>query len=254
VKKYFLFFSGVDKKNNLYSNIDIDIQPNMSSHTSATTNYAIEQPSYGYTDRTTEFDDALLQRGIVTMEQVLLAKGMSVNDAQLFLQHQNQESTNETTDKNQPSDQDDSDLDDDDAFLQEYHQRRIQELQESSCVSKQEQRSGTFGDVVTIDRTEWIRHVNNNSMDCWVVVGLLSSCDSERTAMIEKAIYELARIHVTTKFVLIPSHRAIAFWPDENLPSLFLYRHGIMQHELSRLPVQISAKQLEDKLTGLNVL
>ena len=62
----------------------------MSAHTGATTNYALQQPSYEYTDRTTQFDDALLQRGIVTMDQVLLAKGMSIGTAEHLLLQQKQ--------------------------------------------------------------------------------------------------------------------------------------------------------------------
>ena len=240
----------------------------MSSHTSATINYAVQQPSYGYTDRTTEFDDALLQRGIVSMEQVLLAKGMSTKDAQYFLQKQKekeehfedlttdvtQTTTGEAKIDGNSEDDDDSFVDDDDEFLRSYNQRRLLELQEFAGVAKGTLRR-TFGDVVLIDRTEWKRHVNEDSMDgTWVVVGLLSSHDSDRTARIEQSINELSRSHVHTKFVLIPSHCAIANWPEANLPSLFLYKDSTLQHELIRLPVDMTTEQLEDSLVELNVL
>jgi hypothetical protein len=243
----------------------------MSTHTSATINYAVQQPTYGFTDRTTEFDDALLQRGIVTMEQVLLAKGMSVEDAQNFIRKQKEKESHvegtgcvdvtkgtdlaDSQNKSSKEDDDDSDFDDDDECLHSYHQRRIAELQERSGGIAHVERRRTYGDVVFIDRSEWKREVNEDSMHgCWVVVGLLSSCDSERTARMEQAIHELSRIHVHTKFVLIPSHRAIANWPEANLPSLFLYKDGTMQHELLRLPVNISLEDLEDRLTELHAI
>lgn len=241
----------------------------MSTHTSSTINYAVQQPSYGFTDRTTEFDDALLQRGIVTMEQVLLAKGMSVQDAQYFIQKQKEkenhveqgcvdvtQGTNEADCRDKTSEEDnDSDFDCDDEFLHTYHQRRIAEFQERAGGFANEAHGRTFGDAIFIDRAEWKREVNEDSMNgCWVVVGLLSSFDSDRTAKMEQSIHELSRIHVHTKFVLILSHRAIANWPEANLPSLFLYKDGTMQQELIRLPVNMSTEELEDRLTDLNVL
>lgn len=238
------------------------------------TNYAAadnHQPSYAFSGATTEFDDALLQRGIVTRDQVLLAKGMSVADAERLLasasssatasheqQQQHEASNNSTSVAGDGDDGDDSDLEDDedDAFLQEYRRKRMMEMQEESCTaSGTVPKRMTFGEVVYIDRTEWIRHVNEASADgTWVVVCLTSS-DTERTGRVEAIITkELAADHPATKFVLIPSHSAISDWPDANLPSLFLYRHGTMQHELTRLPVDLTREQLEETLTELNVL
>jgi hypothetical protein len=39
------------------------------------TNYSTGKPSYGFSSATTEFDDALTSRGIVTFEQAMIAKG-----------------------------------------------------------------------------------------------------------------------------------------------------------------------------------
>ena len=238
----------------------------MSAHTGSTTNYAVQQPSYEYTDRTTQFDDALLQRGIVTMDQVLLAKGMSVETAERLLQQQQQRKEEESrienrtidvtcTTNHSDIDNDDSDAEYDDCdneFLQTYNQRRLKELHES--IEKGQQGARKFGDVTVIDRTEWQRHVNDDSNEIWVVVGLLSNYDSNRTGMMKKAICELACLYVETKFVLISSHQAIADWPEENLPSIFLYRHGTMQHEWIRLPIQITTEQLEDRLRDLSII
>jgi Phosducin len=243
----------------------------MSAHTGAITNYAIQQPSYEYTDRTTQFDDALLQRGIVTMEQVLLAKGMSIETAEQLLLQQKQRkdeekriingNMNETqiiaaNNKTVESGIDNGDSDEcddgDDEFLQEYRQRRLLELQELS--GKESHGRRIFGDVIMIDRTEWQHHVNEDSKSVWVVIGLLSTHDSDRTAMMKRSLCELAPMYVEVKFVLISSHQAISNWPDENLPSLFLYRHGVLQHELTRLPIQITTNELEKSLHDLKII
>jgi hypothetical protein len=240
----------------------------MSAHTGATTNYAIEQPSYEYTDRTTQFDDELLKRGIVTEEQVLLAKGMSIDTARKLVQQREllkecpdvdvigeTKKCNEMSNSTEYDDEDEndeSDFDDNDEFLEEYKRKRLLELQESA--GKKEKVHREFGDVILIDRTEWEHHVNNDSLHAWVVVALLSTYDSDRTAMMKKAIYELATIYSEVKFVQILSHQAIPNWPEENLPSLFIYRRGSLQHEMIRLPVHITTEQLEDALNDLKIL
>lgn len=230
------------------------------------TNYSVDKPSYAFSGATTEFDDALIQRGIVTKEQALAAKGMSMEEAQrLVNQHQTasaeaskwQDESNpkrhDSEDDASSEDEDDSFLDDndDDEFLAEYRKKRVAELQQehAQATAKAHYR---YGEPVIIDRTEWTRHVNDDSQHVWVVVCLTSS-DTERTGCLEAAVRELATVYTTTKFVLIAAHSAIPNWPVENLPSLFLYRHGKMQHELLRLPVDMNSEQLEEVLKKLSV-
>jgi hypothetical protein len=234
------------------------------------TNYAINQPSYAYSGATTEFDDALVQRGIVTAEQVLLAKGMSVTDAERLLTQNKQGSDHVSTQRptknavercRDSTDNDDgsSEEDDyDDEFMHEYQKKRMMELQEMAVNNTGAGPGGpntnkpTFGQVIYIDRTEWIRHVNEASRDCWVVVCLTSS-DTERTGRVQAMVQDLAVRYVATKFVLIPAHSAIPNWPESNLPSLFLYRDGRMQHELVRLAID-TRQELEAQLKELTVI
>ena len=67
----------------------------------------------------------------------------------------------------------------------------------------------------------------------------------------KKIILGLAKERDMTKFVLIPVHQAIANWPHANLPSLFVYRHRIMQKQLVRLPHNTSSEELHDLLQPL---
>ena len=67
----------------------------------------------------------------------------------------------------------------------------------------------------------------------------------------KKIILGLAQEPDMTKSVLIPVHQAIADWPHVNLPSLFVYRHGIMKKQLVRLPHNTSSEELHDLLQPL---
>ena len=213
------------------------------------TNYSVDKPSYAFSGATTEFDDALIQRGIVTKEQALAAKGMSMELAQRLANPTSPEATQSSTEQ---QGSDDDDTDDNDEFLAQYRAKRFAQLEQEHA-HKTRARQYQYGEPIVIDRTEWKRHVNDDSNHVWVVVCLTSS-DTERTGCLEQAVRELAANYTTTKFVMIAAHSAIAHWPVENLPSLFLYRHGTMQHELVRLPVNMSATQLLDELKERSVL
>jgi hypothetical protein len=226
------------------------------------TNYEAGKSSYGYSARTTEFDDALIQRGIITQEQAIFSKGASSEEAVRLARLQNskaceQESADDDGNErgNDKADGDDEDDDDylleDDEFLDRYRQQRLEELQEEKSKIKGEKVE--FGEVVLISRDEWNRHVNEDSMKHWVVVCLTSS-DTERTGRVEQAVRQLAGDYRMTKFILIPSRGAIPNWPDANLPSIFLYRHGKMQSELLRLSPETDVEELEETLRASGVL
>jgi hypothetical protein len=210
------------------------------------TNYAVDKPSYGFTGSTTEFDDALIQRGIVSKEQALLAKGASLDTVKTLLkQHDDMKNTESITYEidQQEKEPCESESDDDsflnDEFMDRYRQQRMQELSDT--------KRRHFGDVVPISRQDWTREVNDDSHDAWVVVCLTSS-DTERTGCIEQAVKSLARDCPTTKFILIPYQQAIANWPHSSLPSLFLYRDGKLQKELVKLKHTMKRDEVEDLL------
>ena len=230
------------------------------------TNYSVDKPSYAFSGATTDFDDALIQHGVVTKEQALAAKGMSAEDARrlaanpatLPVQRKLPDSADADADAAAAGDGEendslpDDDEDEDDEFFTQYRAQRLAELEQESN-QKSSAQEHRYGEPVWIDRTEWTRHVNDDSHHVWVVVCLASS-DTERTGRVQEAVQALAALHTRTKFVLIAADSAIARWPVENLPSLFLYRHGTMQHEMVRLPVDMTAEQLCDELNQRSVL
>ena len=210
---------------------------------SGVTNYSTDMPSYAYSTATTEFDDALIKRGIVSHTQAMVGKGASPHEAhrltELKEEEQRKAHLSNTTQPEQ-DDSDDSFEDDDDDFMNRYRQERLTQLQHTS---KERQEGRLFGQAIVIDRTEWTREVNQASQLVWVVVCLTSS-DTERTGKMQEAVQILAQAQETTKFVLIPAQQAIADWPHSNLPSLFVYRHGSMQKQLVSLPHDISSEEL----------
>jgi hypothetical protein len=193
-------------------------------------NYSVDKPSYAITTETTEFDDELIKRGIITFEESMMRKGASQDEA-MRLKELKEGTTEAIVDT------------DDDAFLEQYRLKRLQELKKAH----------QYGQVLLISRQDWTREVNDASHKTWVIITLTSS-DMERTGCMESTVASLATKYDDLKFVAIPHQQAIANWPEEHLPTLFLYRHGKMQHQLVSLPTDINADQLEWTLAQLGVL
>jgi len=163
-----------------------------------TISYDINKPTHSLTvGGTTEWDDELMRRQIVTPHQVFLAKGATPQEAnrlatewtqQQQQQQQQQKAQEESQDNgvqgpNQKriqdgdSDDDDSfldDADDDDGFMERYRQERLAELQASKQTKNRQQQlqqRSTYSPMIRhISRQEWTSHVNEQSHDCWVIV------------------------------------------------------------------------------------
>mmetsp|Transcript_24362 Transcript_24362/g.44062 ORF Transcript_24362/g.44062 Transcript_24362/m.44062 type:complete len:309 (-) Transcript_24362:68-994(-) len=218
-------------------------------------NYSASNPSFGFSTKTTEFDDALLERNIITFEQAMLAKGATPHQAQQLAaehhqQQQQQASPPEDPLSQQQRQQQQQDEEDDHDFLQRYREQRLEELQNRS-------NQGRFGQVVPISRPDWSREVNDASRDgTWVVVVLRhmggeseSHLHADRCQLVEDALDQVAKQCANIKFVSLPSKHAIENWPDSNLPSLFCYCHGTMQHQMIGFS-QILGK-VPDERTGI---
>jgi len=238
------------------------------------TNYTAGKPAYGFSTATTEFDDALIARGIVTFEQAMIAKGASPSEARRLAElnegkdnclqsglsgnFDNDGSTiQHLGDGHDELSEASSQDDDDEQFLTRYRQSRIDDMKKGR---KQE-----YGDVIPISRPDWNREVNEASRNgLWVVVNLTRSSSSlsishdEVCDKIEEISQELAEKFVDIKFVSIPCTSAIENWPPENLPSLFCYRYGKMQHQLIGVDsfggAGVNSGRLEWRLAVLQIL
>jgi hypothetical protein len=214
-------------------------------------NYEAGAPSYGFSTATTEFDDALISRGIVTFEQAMIAKGASPNEARrltelnamgegdvrfglnanCFGDSSTIEQSGDGHDSESHASDDNDDDDDDDEFIKNYRQNRIQEFKTGT--------NQEYGDVIPISRPDWNREVNEASKaGLWVLVNL-TLCSTSHSVTHDEICYkvenitkQLANKFLNVKFVSIPSTSAIEHWPVENLPTIFCYRYGKMQHQL----------------------
>lgn len=209
------------------------------------TNFSADKPSHGFTTRTTEFDDALIQRGIVTTEQAMMAKGASAEDAvrlaeekrqQQQPQYDTNENTKETKGSNNNSDMsdEDSDFDDDDAFLQEYRQQRMNQWKKER---ESNPHSSSQSRILHIGRDDWKRAVNEASAYNWVVVTMVEASGDRR----DRVVQELQKFanefnhdddeKPMPSLVTIAASDAIPNWPQDRVPAMFAYRHGVKQHE-----------------------
>mmetsp|Transcript_19614 Transcript_19614/g.41117 ORF Transcript_19614/g.41117 Transcript_19614/m.41117 type:complete len:302 (-) Transcript_19614:292-1197(-) len=243
-----------------------------------TTSYATDKPTYGFSTATTEFDDALISRGIVSFEQAMIAKGASPQEARrlailkeggdgskilcdrdydekIKIKAQ-KESVKKVGDGYDYSDEDDTDDENDEEFLKKYRQMRINEMK------RKYQR---YGEVIHISRPDWKREVNEASKNgLWVIVNLTRSSSSlsrrhdEVCDSVEEAVRELAELFDEVKFVSIASTSAIENWPVENLPSLFCYRFGKLQHQMIGAEAfggpGVNKGRLEWRLAALSIL
>ena len=224
------------------------------------TNYSTDKPSYGFSTATTEFDDALMSRGVVTFEQAMIAKGASPQEARRLSEMkfnnsvEKKQSDQQSTERNREEISDD----DDDEFIRKYRQQRIKEL-------KRDKNTIRYGDVIHISRPDWNREVNDASRSgTWVIVNLtrhtssLSARHDELCDLVEETIRELAVKFETVKFVFISSTSAIENWPAENLPTLFCYRFGKMQHQLIGINALggpgLNCSRLEWRLAKLGIV
>jgi hypothetical protein len=229
------------------------------------TNYSTN-PSHAFTLQTTEFDDALLKRNIITFEQAMMAKGASPEEATRLAQlkyahdtdgnHDNnagqQSSTGSGTGTGRKIIGAGADSDEhDEAELREYRSKRLMQLR--------------HGNVIPISRTEWNTEVNEASHAQWVVIVLTSTSSApnripyhrDLCIKVEQDIIpHLAGKFSEIKWVSIPSKNAIENWKDDNLPTLFCYRGGKMHCQLVGLGDfgNVSADSLEFKLGRMGVL
>ena len=231
-----------------------------------------------FSTRLTDFDDALIKRGICSREQCLLAKGMSEDqvldtlvaeevelqtraaedtlrasllDRELNPERVREEVASHATVKQLDELEEDDEFADD-AFLAKYRQQRISELQEKN-------RQKVHGEVLEISRDQWTREINAASSLSWVFVHLYEEYVKD-CVVLNRVLAELAKKHAQVKFVKIRAKTAVPDWPDGNLPAAYLYKDGAMRkqlvgsREMATGPPPFTALSVERKLVELGVL
>jgi hypothetical protein len=116
---------------------------------SGLTNYDLAKPTYAFSGETSEFEDVLMDHGVITKEQALLNKGMKDTEVKRVLKkdaaapvqtdYHNDAESDEGEGEGEGSDFDD----DDDDFLDSYRKQRLTDLKSSA----EKKARGRFGQV-----------------------------------------------------------------------------------------------------------
>lgn len=233
---------------------------------SGVTTYDVNKPTYAYTDETTEFDDECIRRGIITKADAIVRKGATSEEAHRLVAQaaadENEPAVRCRLEKLNVSENDDvenNSSDDDEDYLKDYRSKRLAELKigDATRMNNSEGKF-KFGSVLSISRPDWPKEVNEASMDGqWVVINLTSDSVWE-SRIVEEAVRKLAKKFSDIKFVSIRSTSAIERWPESNLPTIFLYRDGSMQHQLIGLDALggygVNEDRIEYRLAKVGVL
>ncbi|KAK9814459.1 hypothetical protein WJX72_006280 [[Myrmecia] bisecta] len=105
---------------------------------------------------------------------------------------------------------------DDDRFLENYRKQRLQELKQAAAIPK-------YGTLEHITASEFVQQVTNAGEDVWVVVHLYKDKVVD-CAILGVCLQELAGKYPHTKFVKIISTDCIPRYPDQNLPTVLVYK------------------------------
>mmetsp|Transcript_38789 Transcript_38789/g.78222 ORF Transcript_38789/g.78222 Transcript_38789/m.78222 type:complete len:330 (+) Transcript_38789:197-1186(+) len=202
--------------------------------------------SVPYTNTTTEFDDILIDKGIITKEQALLAHGMDPDQVADILVKERltelgyfdepevldptakQVITAVGTASAEALDRLEEDEEFcDDSFLQEFRQKRLDELKANRVTD-------VFGSVAEITKADWVREVNEASQEAWVLV-LLRADHVDGCELLRRHLVTIAAKFRAVKCLTIPARSAVENFPDNRLPALFAYKEGELKHQLITL-------------------
>ncbi|XP_029161746.1 synaptic vesicle 2-related protein-like isoform X2 [Nylanderia fulva] len=112
----------------------------------------------------------------------------------------------------------------DERILEEYRQKRIAEMKELANKSK-------YGEVREISAEDYVQEINKAEEDVWVILHLYKS-GIPLCTLVNQYLASLARKFPTTKFLKSISTTCIPNWPDNNLPTIFIYQNGNMVKQI----------------------
>jgi len=206
---------------------------------------AFNNKTYEVSGDTTEWDDILIKKGIKTKQEVLIEKGLNpldymtleelgLKDIVVDPNEVKEETREERLDKltlkeiDELEDNDDDDeLLNDTSFIDQYREKRIQELKLKTLQNR-------FGDLQEIVKADWLREVNETSKTCWVVISLYQDSIVE-SRLLDEILLILAPKFKYIKFLKIKAQQAVENWPESRLPTLFLYNEGELKHQVFTL-------------------
>ena len=127
--------------------------------------------------------------------------------------------------------QDENAVEDEEEALARIRERRVRELKLKTATER-------FGDVVALQRAEFMREVKDASASGGLggapmsVVLELFKPGLERSVSTSRALDEVAKAHPHVKFVRMVSDHCIENWPDGRVPAVFVYEGGALVGQL----------------------
>jgi thioredoxin-like negative regulator of GroEL len=140
----------------------------------------------------------------------------------------------------------------DEAFLEQYRQKRMKEL---SAV----QTRSIHGSVYPISKPDWSREVTEASRRSPVLVNLIASNESQiESAVLSELWRQAAKEYGDVKFCQIRGAQAIENYPDRNCPTIIVYKNGEPVKQIVTLAtvggVRMSMLQLDDLLVEVGAV
>ncbi|KAI8624907.1 thioredoxin-like protein [Xylariaceae sp. FL1651] len=140
----------------------------------------------------------------------------------------------------------------DEAFLEQYRQKRMQEL--NSLTKK-----AIHGSVYPITKPEYSREVTEASNNGPVFVNLISSMGTNIESRVLSELWrQAAKEYGDIKFCEIRADKAIENYPDRNCPTILVYKNGDIVKQIVTLVtmggVRTSMLQIDDLLVEVGAV
>jgi hypothetical protein len=127
----------------------------------------------------------------------------------------------------------------DEAFLDQYRQKRMNELTDLRTAS-------VYNQVYQIQKPEWSVEVTEKSSKAWVLVLLTSSSGTNMESRLMIELWrELAKKFGDIKFCQIQGDLCIEGYPDRNCPTVLVYKDGDVKRQI------VTLKELGGDRTGM---
>ena len=199
-------------------------------------------------DEDTEFNDVLRQHGILPPKPKELE--ISEDDIVNMMESVIQSRTGQTLDNKSLDEIDELEDDFDEAIVNEFRQKRIQEMKERASRAR-------YGDMPEISEVDFVGEVTKAPADVWVVL-LLFQQSVPACRIIMQHLQNLARKFPATKFLKIVATQCIRNYPDRNCPTLLIYHGGQMKRQLVGMAqlggTNVTQGELEWQLKGIGAV
>ena len=135
--------------------------------------------------------------------------------------------------------EEDNIFDEDDDYIKQYQQKRIEEMKAHSKGLK-------YGEMREIRYDEYIREVNEASKNCFVVL-LLHQDYIPNSQILNKILTNLAVKFKDVKFLRIQATNCVKNFADADVPTVFVYKDGTIYKKFIPAPYYFGGSEMNLK-------